>query len=72
MHAEFGWEYGPLGWRAVQSEQQVITRALELRAQGHSYRIVAARMNVEGYESRGGGKIHATQVRRWVQRSRAG
>jgi hypothetical protein len=70
MHPEFGWEYGPLGWHPVQSEQEVIKRALRLRAEGFSLRVAAAIMNDEGCTSRGG-RIHATQIARWERRSRA-
>jgi hypothetical protein len=71
MHAPFGWAFTPFGLEPVDTEQLIIQRALDLIWQGYSVRAVATILNDEGFASRGGGRIHPTQVQRWVRRSEA-
>jgi DNA invertase Pin-like site-specific DNA recombinase len=58
-HAPFGWDFGPRG-RLVENadEQKVIARMPLLRAEGLSYRGIAARLDREG--------IRPKRGRRWI------
>lgn len=70
MFDPFGWKWTEFGWHRVAEEQKVIARALELRRECYSLRQVAAIMNEEEYKSRGGKRIHPTQIARWERRAR--
>jgi hypothetical protein len=70
MFDPFGWKWTALGWERVEGEQKVIARALELRDEGYSLRVAANIMNEEEWRSRGGKRIHPTQIARWERRSR--
>jgi site-specific DNA recombinase len=61
-HAPFGWDFGPDGHLVENGrEQKVIARIRRLRAQGLSYRGIAARLDAEGnFPKRGRKWIHTT------------
>ena len=49
-------------------EQAVVTRMLELKADGYSLRAIAQRLNDEGLRPKRGEHLHATQVGRVLER----
>lgn len=68
----FGYQLDADGVHLVPApaEQRTISRAVELRQSGMSYRRVAATLNEEGHRARGGGRITHGQVIRWLARAR--
>src|SRR5260221_7283382 len=59
-HAPFGWDFGAGGHLVENAhEQKIIARMRRLRAEGFSYRGIAARVGAEG--------IAPQRGKRWIQ-----
>ncbi len=65
----FGYQLDADGVHLVPApaEQRTISRAVELRQPGMSYRRIAATLNEEGHCARGGARITHGQVSRWIR-----
>jgi DNA invertase Pin-like site-specific DNA recombinase len=68
-HAPYGWDFGSCG-RLVENarEQEVIVRIRQLRAEGFSYRGIAARLEAEGILPKRGRRWAHTTVKSTLSR----
>jgi DNA invertase Pin-like site-specific DNA recombinase len=71
-HAPFGWDFGP-GGRLVANdrEQTIIVKMRRLRADGLSYRGIAARLDSEGIRPKRGRRWFHTTVKSVLTRDAA-
>jgi site-specific DNA recombinase len=53
----------------VEAEERAVSRAVELRGEGLSFRAVAAKLSEEGFETKRGGRWAAETVRKIVNRA---
>jgi DNA invertase Pin-like site-specific DNA recombinase len=63
-HAPFGWDFGTAGSLVENTREQEVIRYMQgLRAQGKSYREIAARLDREGIPTKQGGPWQHTAVK---------
>jgi len=63
-HVPFGWDFGPAGSLVENVHEQRAIRTMKaLRAEGKSYRVIAARLEGEGIAPKQGGRWQHTAVK---------